>query len=138
MPTIRRDCAAQIPATIVGGIAGTAAGDGCCSPTCVRRATPMRARSPTVLENLEMGAYTNADCVAWRENLERIYCWFPRLRERAKQPAGTLSGGEQHMLAISRGLASVPKLLMLDDPSMGLSPAIADEIFERIRLPGVR
>jgi branched-chain amino acid transport system ATP-binding protein len=88
--------------------------------------------SLTVLENLEMGAYTAAGRAAWRRNLESIYAWFPRLKERAKQLAGTLSGGEQQMLAISRGIASSPKLLMLDEPSMGLSPAIADEIFERV------
>ncbi len=88
--------------------------------------------SLTVYENLEMGAYTDAGRAQWRENLERIYAWFPKLAERAKQLAGTLSGGEQQMLAISRGLASAPKLLLLDEPSMGLAPAIADEIFERI------
>lgn len=88
--------------------------------------------SLSVLENLEMGAYSDAGRAAWHENLERIYAWFPRLAERAKQLAGTLSGGEQQMLAIARGVASSPKLLMLDEPSMGLSPAIADEIFERI------
>ena len=88
--------------------------------------------SLTVLENLEMGAYTAAGRAAWPHNLERIYTWFPKLKERAKQPAGTLSGGEQQMLAISRGIASSPKLLLLDEPSMGLSPAIGDEIFERI------
>jgi branched-chain amino acid transport system ATP-binding protein len=88
--------------------------------------------SLTVRENLEMGAYTHAGRAAWSENLERIFAWFPKLAERSKQLAGTLSGGEQQMLAISRGLASAPKLLMLDEPSMGLAPAIADEIFERI------
>jgi branched-chain amino acid transport system ATP-binding protein len=88
--------------------------------------------SLTVRENLEMGAYTDAGRNAWLRNLERIYTWFPQLAQRGKQLAGTLSGGEQQMLAISRGLASSPKLLMLDEPSMGLSPAIADEIFERI------
>ena len=88
--------------------------------------------SLTVLENLEMGAYTDAGRAAWERNLESIYTWFPKLKERAKQLAGTLSGGEQQMLAISRGIASSPKLLLLDEPSMGLSPAIADEIFERI------
>ena len=88
--------------------------------------------SLSVFENLEMGAYTHAGRAAWQRNLESIYTWFPKLKERAKQPAGTLSGGEQQMLAISRGIASAPKLLMLDEPSMGLSPAIADEIFERI------
>jgi len=88
--------------------------------------------SLTVLENLEMGAYTEAGRAAWGDNLERIYTWFPVLAERARQAAGTLSGGEQQMLAIARGLASAPKLLMLDEPSMGLAPAVADEIFERI------
>jgi branched-chain amino acid transport system ATP-binding protein len=88
--------------------------------------------SLTVLENLEMGAYTAAGRALRKYNLERIYTWFPRLEERAHQLAGTLSGGEQQMLAISRGLASAPQLLMLDEPSMGLSPAIGDEIFERI------
>jgi branched-chain amino acid transport system ATP-binding protein len=88
--------------------------------------------SLNVLENLEMGAYTDAGRSAWNLNLERIYTWFPVLAERSKQAAGTLSGGEQQMLAIARGLASAPKLLMLDEPSMGLAPAVADEIFERI------
>jgi branched-chain amino acid transport system ATP-binding protein len=88
--------------------------------------------SLSVRENLEMGAYTELGRRMWRENEERIYSWFPVLAERAEQPAGTLSGGEQQMLAIGRGLASAPELLMLDEPSMGLSPAIADEIFDRI------
>jgi branched-chain amino acid transport system ATP-binding protein len=88
--------------------------------------------SLTVAENLEMGAYSELGRRTWRENRDRIHAWFPILAERAKQPAGTLSGGEQQMLAIGRGLASAPTLLMLDEPSMGLAPAIADEIFERI------
>ncbi len=88
--------------------------------------------SLSVRENLEMGAYTELGRHMWRENEERILSWFPVLAERAGQPAGTLSGGEQQMLAIGRGLASAPQLLMLDEPSMGLAPAIADEIFERI------
>jgi branched-chain amino acid transport system ATP-binding protein len=88
--------------------------------------------SLTVLENLEMGAYTAAGQRAWPENLEKIYTWFPVLAERAGALAGELSGGQQQMLAIGRGLASAPKLLMLDEPSMGLAPGIADEIFERI------
>jgi len=88
--------------------------------------------SMTVLENLEMGAYTAAGRRDWAHNLARIYEWFPVLKQRARQLAGTLSGGEQQMVAIGRGLASSPRLLMLDEPSMGLSPAIADFIFERL------
>ncbi|MBL8533728.1 MAG: ABC transporter ATP-binding protein, partial [Betaproteobacteria bacterium] len=88
--------------------------------------------SLSVRENLEMGAYTPAGRKAFQENLERIYSWFPVLKERAESLAGALSGGQQQMLAIGRGIASSPKLLMLDEPSMGLSPSVADEIFERI------
>jgi branched-chain amino acid transport system ATP-binding protein len=88
--------------------------------------------SMTVLENLEMGAYTEAGRRDWAHNLARIHEWFPILKQRSRQLAGTLSGGEQQMVAIGRGLASSPKLLMLDEPSMGLSPAIADFIFERL------
>tara|TARA_B100000614_G_scaffold205172_1_gene187083 strand:- start:317 stop:1024 length:708 start_codon:yes stop_codon:yes gene_type:complete len=88
--------------------------------------------SMTVMENLEMGAYTAAGRAAWAENLDRIMTWFPVLGARRGQAAGTLSGGEQQMLAIGRGLASAPRLLMLDEPSMGLAPLIADDIFERI------
>ena len=88
--------------------------------------------SLTVRENLEMGARTEAGRLAWKDNLEKIHAWFPVLAQRATALAGALSGGQQQMLAIARGLASAPKLLMLDEPSMGLAPAIADEIFERI------
>jgi branched-chain amino acid transport system ATP-binding protein len=86
----------------------------------------------TVLENLEMGAYPQKDRGGWARNLERIFALFPVLAERRGQPAGTLSGGEQQMLAIGRGIASAPRLLLLDEPSMGLAPAVADQIFDRI------
>jgi branched-chain amino acid transport system ATP-binding protein len=89
-------------------------------------------KSMTVLENLEMGAVVPAGRAVWKRNLERVFHLFPLLADRRVQLAGTLSGGEQQMLAIGRGLASCPKLLMLDEPSMGLAPAVADAIFERI------
>jgi branched-chain amino acid transport system ATP-binding protein len=88
--------------------------------------------SMTVLENLEMGAYPQSGRKAWTKNLERIFALFPILAERRNQAAGTLSGGEQQMLAIGRGIASSPRLLMLDEPSMGLAPVVADLIFERV------
>jgi branched-chain amino acid transport system ATP-binding protein len=88
--------------------------------------------SMTVLENLEMGAYLPAGRAAWRRSLERIFALFPVLADRQQQLAGTLSGGEQQMVAIGRGLASAPKVLLLDEPSMGLAPGVADMIFERI------
>jgi branched-chain amino acid transport system ATP-binding protein len=88
--------------------------------------------SLSVLENLEVGAYPEAGQRNWRRNLDRIFALFPMLAERRDQAAGTLSGGEQQMLAIGRGIASSPRLLMLDEPSMGLAPAVADLIFERI------
>lgn len=87
----------------------------------------------TVMENLEMGAYTRRDAAGVKEDLKLIFEKFPRLGERKKQIAGTLSGGEQQMLAISRALMSKPKLMLLDEPSMGLSPILVDEIFEIIK-----
>jgi branched-chain amino acid transport system ATP-binding protein len=86
----------------------------------------------TVLENLEMGAYSTRGRSEWQRNIDRIFTLFPVLAERRRQLAGTLSGGEQQMLAIGRGIASAPRLLLLDEPSMGLAPAIADLIFDRI------
>jgi branched-chain amino acid transport system ATP-binding protein len=88
--------------------------------------------SLSVTENLEMGAFTEAGRRAWKGNIDLIFTLLPVLAERRHQLAGTLSGGEQQMLAIGRGLASAPKLLMLDEPSMGLAPAIADFIFEKL------
>jgi branched-chain amino acid transport system ATP-binding protein len=89
-------------------------------------------RTLSVRENLEMGAYPKAGRAQWARTLDRIHTLFPILAERAHQFAGTLSGGEQQMLAIARGLASAPRLLMLDEPSMGLAPAVAETIFDRI------
>lgn len=87
----------------------------------------------TVLENLEMGAYSRK-CTGRerKERLEQQYQLFPRLKERQKQKAGSLSGGEQQMLAIARGLMAAPKLLMCDEPSLGLAPVIVDEMFDTI------
>lgn len=87
----------------------------------------------TVLENLELGAFNKETKAHFAENLEKCYNWFPKLRERAKQAAGTLSGGEQQMLAVARGLMSRPKILLLDEPSMGLAPIIVNQIYDLIR-----
>ena len=88
--------------------------------------------SLSVLENLEMGAYARSDKAGIAQDLERVFTLFPRLRERRTQLAGTLSGGEQQMLAMGRALMGKPKLMLLDEPSMGLAPVLVDLIFETI------
>jgi len=93
----------------------------------------------TVRENLEMGAYTRKDRREIENSMERVFTSFPRLKERLKQKGGTLSGGEQQMLAMGRAMMSMPQLLLLDEPSMGLAPILVDEIFdiiERINAEG--
>ncbi len=87
----------------------------------------------TVLENLEMGAFTRTDPQGVREDLERVFSLFPRLKERAGQVAGTLSGGEQQMLAIGRALMARPRALLMDEPSMGLAPLLVEQIFDAIQ-----
>ncbi len=87
----------------------------------------------TVEENLEMGAFTRTDTAEIRTSMERVFKSFPRLKERLSQLGGTLSGGEQQMLAIGRGMMARPKLLLLDEPSMGLAPILVEEIFSIIQ-----
>jgi len=87
----------------------------------------------TIVENLMMGAHTRRDSAGVRRDIERMFETFPRLKERADQLAGTMSGGEQQMLAMARALMSAPKLLLLDEPSMGLSPLMVERVFEVVR-----
>jgi branched-chain amino acid transport system ATP-binding protein len=94
----------------------------------------MLFRPLAVEENLLLGAYTLSDPQQIRKNLDGVYALFPRLKERRQQPASTLSGGEQQMVAIGRGLMSNPKILMLDEPSLGLAPKLVDEVLDTVRI----
>ena len=94
----------------------------------------MLFRPLSVEENLLLGAYILKDAAQIRRNLDTVYSLFPRLQERKDQPASTLSGGEQQMVAIGRGLMSNPKILMLDEPSLGLAPKLVDEVLDTVRV----
>ncbi len=87
----------------------------------------------SIVENMQMGAYLRTDTDGIKSDVDRMFDFFPRLKERASQYAGTLSGGEQQMLAMARAIISKPKLLLLDEPSMGLSPIMVEKIFEVVR-----
>jgi len=87
----------------------------------------------TVLENLRLGGYTRRDRSALEASIEKSFALFPRLKERSWQPGGTLSGGEQQMLALARALMSDPELIMMDEPSLGLAPLLVEEVFDIIR-----